>query len=138
MWQRRILVPFDGSDAAMAACDLAGQLAKPGQLPVTLSSVFDRNGKLPQAIEDAAQLAIAKLKLEGISSELLVRQHRIADGIIAAVEETQADLIVLYRHTRGGLGRKLLGSVSEEVIRRARIPVLLVSEAVLGAENPVG
>ena len=138
LWQRRILVPFDGSDAAMAACDLAGQLAKPAQLPVTLASVFDRNGKLPQSIEDAAQLAIAKLKLEGISSELLVRQHRIADGILAAVEETQADLIVLYRHTRGRLGRTLFGSVSEEVISRARIPVLLVTEPVLNTGNHTG
>jgi SulP family sulfate permease len=138
LWQRRILVPFDGSDAAMAACDLAGQLAKPAQLPVTLFSVSDRKGNLPQAIDDAAQLAIATLKLEGIAGELLVRQAGIADGILAAAEETQADLIVLYRHTRGGLSRKLLGSVSEEVIRRARIPVLLVGAATKTADDQIG
>ncbi|MDK9714579.1 MAG: sulfate permease [Sulfuritalea sp.] len=138
LWQRRILVPFDGSDAAMAACDLAGQLAKPAQLPVTLFSVSDRKGNLPQAIDDAAQLAIATLKLEGIAGELMVRQARIADGILAAAEETQADLIVLYRHTRGGLSRKLLGSVSEEVIRRARIPVLLVGAATKTADDQIG
>jgi nucleotide-binding universal stress UspA family protein len=122
----------------MAACDLAGQLAKPAQLPVTLFSVSDRKGNLPQAIDDAAQLAIATLKLEGIAGELMVRQARIADGILAAAEETQADLIVLYRHTRGGLSRKLLGSVSEEVIRRARIPVLLVGAATKTADDQIG
>lgn len=129
LWQRRILVPFDGSDAAIAACQVAAQLARPAHLPLTLFSVPDRTGQLPIAIADAAQLAIANLKLDGVHAELLVRPGKIADGILAAAAETGADLIVLYRHTRGGLSRKLLGSVSDQVIRQATVPVLLAGAA---------
>jgi nucleotide-binding universal stress UspA family protein len=108
---------------------VAGKLAKPSRLPITLFSVLDRNGELPAAIADAAELAIANLKLEGVAAETLLRPGRIADGILAATRETGADLVVLYRHKRGGLNRKLLGSVSDQVIRTAQVPVLLVGEA---------
>ncbi len=138
LWQRRILVPFDGSDAAIAACDLAGQLAKPGQLPLTLFSVPDSKGALPAAIADAAQLAIASLKLEGVAAELLVKPGTIVDGILAAAQDTGADLIVLYRHGRSGLGLKLLGSVSDQVIRRTEISVLLVGDAAQTAADKAG
>ena len=138
LWQRRILVPFDGSDAALAASTLAGQLAKPGRLPLTLFSVPDRKGELPAAISDAAQLAIANLKLEGVAAELMVKPGTIIDGILAAAQETGADLIVLYRHASGGLGRKLLGSVSDQVIRRAAVPVLLIGETAQTAVDQVG
>ena len=137
LWKRRILVAFDGSDAAQDACTLAAQLAKPAQLPVTLYSASDRNGQLPEAIAEAARAAIARLRLEGIHAEHMVRGGRIADGILAGAEESGADLIVLYRHTRGGLSRKLLGSVSDEVMRRAATPVVLCGGE-SGMDNLVG
>ncbi|HQR60704.1 MAG TPA: sulfate permease [Methylophilaceae bacterium] len=128
LWSRRVLVAFDGSDAARSATELAAQLAKPRQLPITLFSITDSSGQLPPDIEDAAQLSIAELKLDGLTGELLVGKGNIAEGILNAARDTGADLIVLYRHTRGGLSRKLLGSVGDEVIRGAEVPVLLVGE----------
>jgi nucleotide-binding universal stress UspA family protein len=41
-------------------------------------------------------------------------------------EEDRCDLIVLGTHGRTGLGRLLLGSVAEQVVRGARCPVLTV------------
>ena len=38
----------------------------------------------------------------------------------------KADLIVIGTHGRSGLSRLLLGSVAEEVVRGASVPVLLV------------
>ncbi|MCF8197529.1 MAG: sulfate permease [Sulfuritalea sp.] len=128
LWKRRILVPFDGSEESVAACALAGQLAKPARLPITLFSVPDSSGELPVAIADEARLAIADLKVEGIEAELIVKPGRIADSILAAATDTGADLIVLYRHIRSDLSRKLLGSVSDQVTRNATIPVLLAGE----------
>ena len=125
LWSKRILVAFDGSAAARAAFDFALQLAKPGQTPVTLFSVAGSDGKLPQAIADEAELALAGARLEGIAAELKLGRGRIADAILGAAAEAGADLIVMYRHTRGRLGRTLVGSVSEEVLQRAGVPVLL-------------
>jgi len=68
------------------------------------------------------------LKLDGLTGDLSVGNGNIAEGILKAARDTGADLIVLYRLTRGGLSRKLLGSVGDEVIRGADVPVLLVGE----------
>jgi SulP family sulfate permease len=136
LWQRRILVAFDGSDEAQLACDLAAQLAKPARLPLTLFSAGKRDGQVPEAIVEGARLAIARLKLDDVAAEHMVCEGRIADGIIAAAAETEADLIVLYRHTRGGLSRTLLGSVSDAVLKRAEVPVLLCGgDAHVGGET---
>jgi nucleotide-binding universal stress UspA family protein len=58
-------------------------------------------------------------------------ERRLAEG--DAVEETlrvakeaNADLIVMGTHGRTGLGRLLMGSVAEQVMRRASCPVLTV------------
>jgi nucleotide-binding universal stress UspA family protein len=47
-------------------------------------------------------------------------------AIVQASERLVADAIVIGSHGKGGLRRALLGSVSEEVMRRARRPVLIV------------
>jgi SulP family sulfate permease len=133
LWSRRILVAFDGSQAARTAFEFALQIAKPMHLPVTLFSAVDPGGDLPRAIAEEVELALATAKLEGVGAEHATRSGHIADSILAAAADAGADLIVLYRHTRSGLGRALMGSVSNEVLERAGVPVLLC-----GGEQRVG
>jgi hypothetical protein len=61
---------------------------------------------------------------------LIVRARLVigapADAILRVSSEEQADLIVMATHGRSGLSRLALGSVAEEVIRHADLPVLLV------------
>lgn len=49
-----------------------------------------------------------------------------SDGIISCAKEFGADLIVIGTHSRHGLGRLLMGSVAEHVVRHADVPVLVV------------
>jgi nucleotide-binding universal stress UspA family protein len=49
-----------------------------------------------------------------------------AEGILQRVQDGKADLIVMTTHGRGPLSRFFLGSVTDEMIRRAAIPVLLI------------
>ncbi len=56
-------------------------------------------------------------------------EYRLAEGdpaaeIVRAAAETGCDLIVMGTHGRAGLGRLLLGSVAEQVLRRAPCPVM--------------
>jgi nucleotide-binding universal stress UspA family protein len=58
-------------------------------------------------------------------------EHRLVEGdaateILQVAEATKCDMIVLGTHGRTGLGRFLMGSVAEQVVRRARCPVLTV------------
>lgn len=52
-----------------------------------------------------------------------VRLGKPADEILALAEEIGADQIILGCHDRNALGRILIGSVSTEVLHRARCPV---------------
>ena len=58
-------------------------------------------------------------------------EHRLEEGdaakrILEVAQEIQAGLIVMGTHGRTGLGRLLLGSVAEHVLRKATCPVLTV------------
>ena len=48
------------------------------------------------------------------------------DQIVAAAEAEGVEMIVVGSHGRGTVGRLLLGSVSEKVVRSAACPVLVV------------
>jgi nucleotide-binding universal stress UspA family protein len=49
---------------------------------------------------------------------------------VAAAEELQPELIVMVTHGRTGVGRMLLGSVAEQVLRTAPCPVVTVKAPV--------
>ena len=73
--------------------------------------------------------------MSGVAAKLELAPLNV---LIVEDSEEDADLIVLYRHTRGGLSRKLLGSVGDEVIRGAEVPVLLVGETTQTGLDAVG
>jgi nucleotide-binding universal stress UspA family protein len=47
-------------------------------------------------------------------------------SIVDAARLRRADLIVMFSHGRTGVGRLVLGSVAESVLRGTRVPVLIV------------
>jgi len=50
----------------------------------------------------------------------------VATEILRLAQETGSDLIVMGTHGRTGLARLLMGSVAEQVVRKAPCPVLTV------------
>jgi nucleotide-binding universal stress UspA family protein len=48
------------------------------------------------------------------------------ESIVEAARAEHADLIVVGSHGRGGVGRFLIGSVSDHVVRHAPCPVMVV------------
>jgi nucleotide-binding universal stress UspA family protein len=68
-------------------------------------------------------------------------EHRLIEGTAAAdilevANATRCDLIVMGTHGRTGLGRLLMGSVAEQVVRKAACPVLTVKTPVGSASMP--
>lgn len=57
---------------------------------------------------------------------LAVRQGRPREAIVLYAEEHKMDLVVIGSHGRSGVGRFLMGSVAERVVRHAPCPVLTV------------
>ncbi len=65
-------------------------------------------------------------------------EHRLIEGnpiseILRLARESNCDLIVMGTHGRTGLGRLLMGSVAEEIVRKAACPVLTVKTPVPAA-----
>jgi len=66
------------------------------------------------------------LKHRGLSCEALLAEGDPREVITTLAESHEADLIVVGTGSRGSLGKLLLGSVAEEIIREATCPVLTV------------
>jgi nucleotide-binding universal stress UspA family protein len=84
----------------------------------------------PQSYRDA--LEQARGRIEGTDLKYPV-ETRLGRGdevteILQAAQEVECGLIVLGTHGRTGLGRLLMGSVAEAVLRRAACPVLVVKD----------
>ena len=97
--------------------------------------------------EHHMQTFVRSRSLQGVSLETLVRPGELWPVLSGVVEEQGIDLIVAGTHGRGDLGRVLLGSTAELILRNAGCPVLTVSphvkegepeEALLRIVFPVG
>lgn len=67
-----------------------------------------------------------KIEIETHLIEIQDSSDSIPEKIIAEADQWHADLIILGSHGRSGLSRLLHGSIAEEVIRKAKIPVHVV------------
>jgi nucleotide-binding universal stress UspA family protein len=57
---------------------------------------------------------------------------------VEAADVTHADLIVMSTHGRSGLGRLILGSVAESVVRGTRTPIMLLRDGAAPVDRPRG
>jgi nucleotide-binding universal stress UspA family protein len=65
-------------------------------------------------------------KYPSVENEVLIADGGVWGVVEAAVQEKNADLIVVGTNGRRGIGKFILGSTAEEILRRANCPVLTV------------
>ena len=65
-------------------------------------------------------------QFQDVPHEVLTPRGKIPDTLAQIIAEREIDLVVLGTHGRAGIGKLFLGSVAEEVFRRAACPVLSV------------
>lgn len=75
------------------------------------------------------QAMAAALRDQGADAEALLVQGPTAETLLEEATRLGAELILVGSHGRGMLHRALLGSVSEQVVRDSRVPVLVVPAA---------
>ena len=96
---------------------------------------YDPAGALDFASK-ALEPVCAVARRHNIGCDALVREGQAAQQIAAAVRQFQADRVLLGTRSRSKLGKLLLGSVAEQVLRSVNIPVMTVGpEAHLPVEN---
>jgi nucleotide-binding universal stress UspA family protein len=57
---------------------------------------------------------------------ILIKAGMIGDQILSTIQEEHIDAVVMGTHGRGLLGRLLIGSVTQQILRRAAVPVMTV------------
>ncbi|MFO8114188.1 MAG: universal stress protein [Halorubrum sp.] len=90
-------------------------------------------GAFAERVESAARERVgtvtAELEAAGVVAVGTVRQGEPIDVIEDAIADTDADIVVMPSHTRTGLRRVFLGSVTEKVVRVSPVPVVIVPMA---------
>lgn len=76
--------------------------------------------------EAGAQAIVDEARANGADATFLVWEGDPGEAIVSAAEAESVDLIVVGSHGRGPVGRFLVGSVSDFIVRHASCPVLVV------------
>ena len=82
---------------------------------------IDLNFKTASYVEKIAKAA-------GMEIESIVLKGDPAEKIVNFAEGQNVDMIVVGSLGKGGFERLVIGSVSEKVVRHAKVPVLIVRE----------
>lgn len=143
-----ILIATDGSELADKAVDHGISLAKEVGASVIFVTVTERWSAIDMveqaelgdadpigryqelAAESALRILDAAKSLAertGVGVDAVHMENRVpAQGIIAAADENDCDLIVMASHGRRGFERIVLGSQTVEVLAYSKIPVLVL------------
>jgi len=147
---KTFLHPTDFSELSDAALQLACALARDHKGRLVVLHVVpppQSHGEEVARRQDDGYHADLWRMLERMRPEeaTLPVERRLEDGspaetILRVAREEGADLIVMGTHGRGALGKLLLASVAEQVVRRAPGPVLTTNATVLrsGEGQPAG
>lgn len=142
-----ILHPTDFSEYSKGAFQVARALARDYKARLILMHV-----SLPPVLVYAEAIPInpptdmlfdslrEKLRMmipeeEDVTIDTVLKEGDPATEIIHAAEEKHCDLIVMGTHGRSGLTRLLMGSVTEDVLRKAGCPVLTVKHPTSAVEE---
>ncbi|MCK9151652.1 universal stress protein [Methanobacterium alcaliphilum] len=128
---KKIMVPSDGSDFAAKAEDLAIDLASKISARVVGVHVIDEKLIYPfEVLEEEGNTILRNLQKKGEKKGVDVDEVLIFGNprhdMKKIAEKSDADLIVIGSHGRSGLEKLLMGSVAENTLKTADIPVLLV------------
>ena len=149
---KNVLYATDFSEASEAAFPYATAICRKFGSTLHLAHVLsDSNLLLMTGVvespnfevlyEDARSLAQQKVdqiaaQFRDTPTRTYVRHGEIWDELSSIVAENGIDLIVVGTRGRGGLGKFLLGSVAEDILRHAPCPVLTVGPVCARAQLP--
>lgn len=143
---QRILVPVDGSSTSKRGLEEAIRLAKLTQGRLRLFHVIDElsfalamdsyagyAGDWLKVLRENGRHILEEAQATALAAGVDV-EAQLCDSFAGSVHELvnteaanwPADLIVLGTHGRRGIGRVVMGSSAEHVLRYASVPVLLV------------
>ncbi|MGD1120046.1 MAG: universal stress protein [Dehalococcoidales bacterium] len=147
---QRVLVPLDGSKVGEAALPLISQLVDKmapglkveltligvvsilrhwvvvGEASAPVSYTEEELTIIKERVSDYLVKVGESIKRPGVSVSTIVSSGNAADEILKAADAVKADLIAMSTHGRSGLRRMAFGSITDKVLHRSHVPVLMV------------
>ena len=136
---KNILIATDGLKHTRHAIDIAIEFAKMTSSKLHVISVIDTTlmtkvgdtaNRLYDELKKEADLAIEDMA-ENVKDMDIIKyivEGKPSDEIIKYIEKNNIDIVVMGTAKKTGLSRFLVGSVSEDVLRKSKISVLIVPE----------
>ena len=135
---KRICIPLDGSVLAEQIIEPAIELGGLNHAEYCLVRIIEPFLYPPEEFNEPVLDQLQKRAqgyLESVADRMrkrslivrtfVVMNEPVAEAILYAAEAQQADVVAVATHGLGGLGRALLGSVADKLIRGARLPTLV-------------
>jgi nucleotide-binding universal stress UspA family protein len=143
----KVLLAYDGFEHSRQALEETAELAAEGRSQVTILSVVPEDDAgaskagghrmmAPHAHQDVAR-AHQLLRERGIESEMKIAHGAPLDEIVREAETGGYDLVVVGSRGLGPVGRLILGSVSERLVLRSPVPVLVAGSETTERHEPV-
>ena len=137
----RVLAATDSTEASLRGVEAAAQivaryhsefvLLTAVSVPqhVVLAANMDESGieaYVERMAQESLESAVAVLRHENVGAEVKVVIGPAPETILAEIEASRADLVVMGRRSRYEPKDLVLGSVSDRVARHVKVPILLV------------
>ena len=147
---KNILVPLDGSAFGEQALPVAAEIARRRQAALHIVKVhtlvitgdnmvhytaldLEPTSEIAGYLEKVARNIQEK---SGVKPVTRVLEGAVSEALEIYAAENHIDLIAMTTHGRGGLSRAWLGSVTDDLVRHASAPVLLLRPSEKPAERP--
>jgi nucleotide-binding universal stress UspA family protein len=142
---KKILVPCDFSSPSVEALKFAATLARRnnGEVlllhGVALPALYDSSAVLEferrymedrQAQANRKSVKLMKRWCKGLKTKILVEFGKTVNVIESAIKSSGADLVVMGTHGASGVKEYSIGSNTERVVRRSKVPVIALRKAV--------
>jgi len=125
---RTLLVPLDGSELSASVLPAATDAAQRLGASILLLHVFPRRKERNELDVPALPLQEPQqiLARQGVKVASEFYEGDPTDRILLAIADQQADAVAMTTHGRSGISRLVLGSVTEAVVRRSPVPLLIL------------
>ena len=122
------LAHLTGSTLTLGMCARrSGHAAEPAQDIEDVDSIDTTLNSSDRALRQSLLEARSRLIAEGLTAQArVVYAPDVSEGLLSLGQQVSADALALATHARGGIGRAVLGSVADEVVRQGRGLTLVV------------